>query len=100
MAFADLTQQVLLGHAAIVEDDGRGRRPAYAHLLFFRAGLEAGEFAFHDESRELFAINLGKDDVDVSKAAIGDPHLFAVEYPFFAVTREYGLGARVHGIRG
>src|SRR5262249_49617105 len=38
------------------------------------------------------------NDVDVGKAAVGDPHFFAVEYPFFAVGREHSLGARVHRV--
>ena len=85
MAFADFAQQIFFGHTAVIQDDRRRRRSADAHLLFFRARLEAWKSALHDERAELFAINLGKDNDDVGKAAVGDPHFLAIQYPLLAV---------------
>src|SRR2546423_6410862 len=58
VAFAEFTQQVLFGDAAIVHDDRRSGRSANAHLFLFSARLETGRISVHDEGAELLAINL------------------------------------------
>src|SRR5437763_172993 len=49
---------------------------------------------------KMWITNGGFDDVNIGKAAVGDPHLLAVEVPLFAIRREHGLGAGIHGVRG
>ena len=47
--------------------------------MLFLAGADAREAALDDEGGELLAVDLGEDDEDVGEAAVGDPHLLAVQ---------------------
>ncbi len=93
VAAADFMQQIFLGHQAILKKDRRGGAAVQTHLFFFGAGREAGVAALDDEAGEFFAVDFGEDDVDVGKAAVGDPHLLAVEHPVLAIGREHGARA-------
>src|SRR5208282_3929799 len=77
VAAAHFVQQVFLRHLAILQKHRRGGAAMDAHLVLFIAGLAAGEILFNDESGELLAIHFRKDDEEVGKAAVGDPHLLA-----------------------
>jgi hypothetical protein len=78
---ADLAQDVVGGDLRVLQNDRRRRRAVQAHLVLFLARADAGKRAFDDERGEVLAVDLGKDDDDVGKAAVGDPHLLAVEHP-------------------
>ena len=51
-----------------------------AHLVLFLAARHAAERALDDERGELLAVDLGEDDEQVGEAAVGDPHLLAVQH--------------------
>ena len=77
-----LQEQVELGrHLRVLQNHGRRRRAVQAHLVFLIARADAGERALDDEGGEVFSIHFREDDVDVGEAAVGDPHLLAVENP-------------------
>ena len=92
MAAADLAQNVLDRDRYIVQVDGRGRAAFDPHLLFFGAGLDAGEPALHQKSRELFASYFGEDRKEVGLAAVGDPHFLAVQNVMRPIGRKIGSG--------
>src|SRR5215471_18083413 len=50
-----------------------------AHLVLFVSARHAGKRPLDDERTEMFPVDLGEDDVEVGEAAIGDPHLLAVQ---------------------
>ena len=81
VALAHLTEQVLCRHTCVLQNHGCRGRPVQSHLVFFLAVRHTGEVLLHDKCREVFAVNLGKHDVDVGETTVGDPHLFAVEHP-------------------
>ena len=87
---ADLAQHVLHGNLRILEDE-RGRGGALdPHLLLLGAGGDAGEGALHEERREVLAVDLGEDGVEVGEAAVGDELLRAVQDVVFAVRGQRG----------
>ena len=95
---ADLAQQVLHRHLAIGQDQRAGGRSADAELVLLRAHREAGRVALDEERGELLAVDLGEDREHVGEAAVGDPHLFAVQDVVLAVGRKHRARAAVHGV--
>ena len=79
VSLADLAEQVLRGHLHVLQNDRRRRRAVQAHLVLFLAARHAAERALDDEGGEVLAVDLGEDDEDVGEAAVGDPHLLAVQ---------------------
>src|SRR5947209_7855927 len=75
---ADLAEDALGRHLHVLKNERRGRRTMEAHLVFFFAALHA-EPPLDEERRELIAVHLGEDDEEIGEAAVGDPHLLAVE---------------------
>ena len=77
--------EVLVGHAYVIEDHvGRGDA-AKAHQLFLRTEAHARAFLLDDERADAFGAGVvaepGVDEVEVGLAAVGDPALGAVERP-------------------
>ena len=79
VALADLAQQVSDRHLAVGEDQRAGGRAANAELVLLRAHGKARRVALDQEGGELFAVDLGEDREQIGKAAVGDPHLLAVQ---------------------
>ena len=64
-------------------------------IFFSSAPLDdAGKGALHEKRRELFAADLREDGEEIGLAAVGDPHLLAVEDVVRAVRRKIGAGLR------
>ena len=80
VALADLAEHVVGRHPRVLQQDRRRRRAVQAHLVLFLAGADAGKRALDDERGELLAVDLREDDEQVGEAAVGDPHLLAVEH--------------------
>ena len=99
VAAADLAQDVFHRDLDVIEIDGGGGAALQSHLLFFGAGRNAGPGAFHQKRRELLAADLGEHRVQVRDAAVGDPHLLAVEHVVRPVGREIRAGARGQRVR-
>ena len=82
-ALAFLTEQVLLGNNAILENEVAGGAAADTHLLLVLAGGEAGEGALDDEGGNavvaLALVGHGEDDEGGGNVAVGDEALAAVE---------------------
>ena len=82
-ALAFLTEQVLLGNDAILENEVAGGAAADTHLLLVLAGGEAGEGALDDEGGNavvaLALVGHGEDDEGGGNVAVGDEALAAVE---------------------
>ena len=82
-ALAFLTEQVLLGNDAILENEVAGGAAADTHLLLVLAGGEAGEGALDDESGNavvaLALVGHGEDDEGGGNVAVGNEALAAVE---------------------
>ncbi len=95
VAAPDLAQDVLHRDVHVIEIDGGGGTALQSHLLFFRPGRNTGPGAFHQKRRELFAAHFGEYRIQIRDAAIGDPHLLAVEH----VVRSIGceIRPRAHG---
>ena len=99
VALAGLAKQVGDGDFAIRKDQRAGGGAVNAQLVLFRADSEAGGVALDKEGGELFSpSHLGEDGVEVGDAAVGDPHLLAVEHVVGAVGRKRGAGTDVHGV--
>ena len=79
VALADFAEHRVGRHLHVLQNHGRGRRAVQAHLVLFLAARHARPGALDDERGELLAVDLRKDDEDVGKAAVGDPHLLAGE---------------------
>src|ERR1039458_4784117 len=97
---ANLAQQVLHRHLAIGQNQGAGGRAADAQLMLFGANRETRRLAFDQEGRKLLAIHLGEYREQIGEAAVGDPHLLAVEDVVLPVGRKHRPRAAVHGIAG
>src|SRR5262249_33646871 len=97
VAFAHLTHNVVLGNAAIFQDQLAGRGSANAQLVFFFADAEAGKLLLHDESRNALVtrrgIHRGQQNEDVGFFAVGDPQLASVQHILVA----FQLGTRLQG---
>ena len=91
-------QHVFLRHFAVFEENRRGRAAVDAHLVLFVARLEPGEGAFHDERRELLAVDLREHDVHVGEPAVGDPHFLPVQDVMRAFLVQFRARQRILGI--
>ena len=95
-ALADLAEHVLLRHFAVVEEQRIGVGAAHAELVEMCAEGEALEALLDEEgghaARAGFRIGLGVDHQHVGVAAVGDPHLRAVEHVAVALL----VGAQLH----
>ena len=78
-ATAGLTEEVLLGHPHVVQIDGDGRRALDAELVLLGSGAQTLGAALDQKGGDTSAFEVGKDHVEVGPAAVGDPHLAAVE---------------------
>src|SRR5215204_4358901 len=83
----DLAEQILDWRSNIRKHEGRRARALDAHLVLFGARSQS-RLPFDDERAEFIAINFGENDEDVGEAAVGDPHLLAVENVFLAVVTQ------------
>ena len=97
VSLADFAQHVLGRHLHVLEDERRRRRAVQAHLVLFFAALHA-ECALDEERREMLAVDFREDHEQIGKAAVGDPHLLAVEQEA-AVRLSRRLGAGAERIR-
>src|SRR5207244_3554821 len=88
VALADLAEDILDRHPALLEDERRRRAAADAELVLLAALGEAGRAALDDERREMGAVDLEEHDEDVGEAAVRDPHLAAVDDVVPLVRRE------------
>ena len=61
VAAADFAEHIFDGYGHVVEIHSRGGTALDAHLLFFGAGGDAGEFALDQEGGKLLAADLGED---------------------------------------
>ena len=63
--------------------------------IFFSSapGVDAGKRALDQKRRELLAADLGEDRVEVGAAAVGDPHLLAVQDVVRSIRAEIGARA-------
>ena len=62
-----------------VQHQRAGRRAANSQLVLLGAHGQPRRVALDQKCGELFAVDLGKDGVEAGDAAVGDPHLLAVE---------------------
>ena len=86
VALADFAEQVLDGNLAVGQDERAGGGAADAELVLFGADGEAGSVALDEEGGELSRRpTFGEDGEQVGEAAVGDPHLLAVEDVVLAV---------------
>ena len=99
MSLADLAEDVLHRHLRVLEDQGRGRAAAQPQLVLFAAGGEAHRSALDDQGGELVSVHLEEDHVDVGEAAVGDPHLPAVDDVVPAVLAQARDGLRAQRVR-
>src|SRR5207253_6445071 len=68
-------------------------------LVLLAAGGEPGRAALDDEGGELVPVYLEEHHVDIGEAAVGDPHLSAVDQVMRSVFREASHRLRTEGIR-
>jgi hypothetical protein len=87
VSLADFAEQILDRRSHIGKDQRRGARTLDTHLVLFSAGRQA-RLSLDDEGAELVAVDLRKHDEDVGEAAVGDPHLLAVENVLRAVVAQ------------
>ena len=92
---ADLAQDVLRRHLAVLEDELAGVRAAHPELVELLRGLEARHPLLDDEGRDALGsgrgVGLRVDDEGLRLRPVGDPHLGAVEDE--AVAAALGAGA-------
>src|ERR1700752_365129 len=98
VTLADFTKQVLDWRANVGKHERRRTRTLNTHLVFFTTRGEA-RLAFDYECTELVAVNFGKDNKDVGKTTVGDPHLLAVENVFLAIITQTRRRLRSHCVR-
>ena len=60
---------------------------------------EARRIALDEEGRELLPFRLRENNEEIGEAAVGDPHLLAVEHVVPAIFGEHGAGAAIQGVR-
>src|SRR5262249_45488722 len=77
---ADFAEHVARRYFHVLQQQRRRRRPVQPHLVLFAARLHA-ERPLDDEGGELIAVSLREDDEYVGEAAVGDPHLLAIQHP-------------------
>ncbi len=104
-ALAQLAQHVLLGNAAVREDQLVCRGSADTHLLLLGAESEARGSLLHDEGGDFFDFSAslldgaghGENDIYVSFLAVGDEDLGAVDDVVVSV--RHGLGLLALSVR-
>src|SRR6185503_18590806 len=94
LELVEAAEQVIHGHAHVLEHDLGGLRGADAELVFLLAHGQAGR-ALLDHERGLAAVAERRvdgrdDDVDVGDAAVGDEDLGAVQDPLVALAPRGG----------
>src|SRR5579862_7056132 len=99
MPLADFSQNVLHGHSRIVEVQRSGGGPPNTHLVFFRPWGDSREIALHNKRRKLFTVDPGKHDVDVRDAAVGNPHLGAVQSVMLSIRIQCSPGFAMQRVR-
>ena len=91
-----MTEDVVLRHVHVIEEQLAGVRATHAQLVELVAAAKACPFALDDERSDamgaLFQIGLGIDDVGVGVGPVGDPRLAAVEHIVVAAF----VGAQFH----
>ena len=98
VTLADFAEQVFRRNPDVLENHRRGRRAVEPHLVLLFAVRDTGKGALDDEGAEEFAIDLGKNDIDVGESAVGDPGFLAIEHEA-AVRLSRGPGAGAKRIR-
>src|SRR5207302_480344 len=76
-----------------------GRAAPQPELVLLAPGGEPARAPLDDEGGELVPVYLEEHHVDVSEAAVGDPHLSAVDQVMRSVFREASHRLRTEGIR-
>src|SRR5207248_9008646 len=99
VAFAYLAEHVLERIPGVVEDQRGGRAAPQPELVLLAPGGEPARAPLDDEGGELVPVYLEEHHVDVSEAAVGDPHLSAVDQVMRSVFREASHRLRTEGIR-
>ena len=97
VAAADLAEHVVDRHLHVVEIDGGGGTSFDAHLLFFGARLTPAN-ARSTRNAVNFSPHLREDGEQIRRAAVGDPHLLAVQDVMRSVGSQFGAGPGSHGI--
>ncbi len=92
------SEKVGYGDLHVIEEDRRSGTALDAHLFFFGATGDSGESALDEEGGELLAPDFGEDGEEIRFAAVGDPHLLAIQNVVLSVGREVGAGFDRHGI--
>ena len=77
VTFANFTEQVVRRDVYILKEYRCGRGPMQSHLVFFLTARDAIERPFDNKSREVLTVDFGKDDIEVGKPTVRDPHLLA-----------------------
>ena len=98
-ALPDLAQQILLGDAAVREDQLICRRAPDTHLLLLGAEAKARRSLLYDEGGNLLDLASllldhagdGEDNVDICLLAVGDEDLGSVYHIFISVQNSLGL---------
>ena len=83
VALADLAEDVVGRHLDVLKKDRGRRRAVQAHLVLFLPAPDARKRPFDDERREQLAVHFREHDEEVGEAAVGDPHLLAVQHESF-----------------
>mmetsp|Transcript_17461 Transcript_17461/g.37550 ORF Transcript_17461/g.37550 Transcript_17461/m.37550 type:complete len:338 (+) Transcript_17461:1186-2199(+) len=85
-AVADVAEAVLVEHQHVLKGDSARVRAALPHIDLLTTNAYAWRVGVHDEAGESGAglglgVSLCEDEVPVGDAAVGDPHLLAVNKP-------------------
>ena len=96
MALADLAQQILHRHLAVVEDDLSSGGNLDSKLLLFRADNQTLKALLHQEGGEVLLVDLGENGIQLGETTVGDELLGAVQDVVLAVFGEHrgGLGSK------
>src|SRR5208282_2323332 len=85
---ANLSQHVFHRHRNVVQIHGSGGTAGDAHLVFFRPAAHTGKIPLDQKCGELFSADFGKHGEQIGRAAVGDPHLLAIQHVVFSIRRE------------
>jgi len=100
-ASARFSDEVLLGHANVVDDDFGQIRRADAELVVDFLGLQAVGVRRHEERADALVagvgVSLGHHDHHVGDSSVRNPHLIAVKDPAVAVA--FGVGLDTSHVR-
>ena len=99
----DLAEQILRRHAHVLKNQRRRRGSVQTELVLFFSAADSRERALDDERGEMFSgivDDLREDDEEIREAAVGNPHLLAVQHeaavglPLRSGFRAEGVGSR------